>query len=81
MKNQHKISISEHSLWYNKVKFSKTNFFYDVQRQINRGLGLNNFNKNSMCGEWAYYINKKNFIGLGASIEYKAIEFSLKYLD
>ena len=81
MKNQHKISISEHSLWYNKVKFSKTNFFYTInyQDKLIGGLGLNNFNKNSMCGEWAYYIsNKKNFIGLGASIEYKAIEFLFK---
>ncbi len=81
MKTQHKILISEHSLWCNKVKSSKTNFFYTINYhdQLIGGLGFNNFNKKILCGEWSFYIsNKKNFIGLGASIEYKAIEFLFK---
>ena len=83
MRTKHRISISEHLVWFDKIKHSKKNFFYVIKYQdhIVGGLGLKNLNKKLLFGEWSFYISsKKNFIGLGASIEYKAIEFFFKTL-
>ncbi len=78
MRTKHKILIKEHSEWFEKIKNSKKNFFYVIKYKNNiiGGLGLSNYNKNELFGEWSYYISEKTkFIGLGASIEYKAIEY------
>lgn len=88
MKTSQIIQINEHLNWFKKMKSSKINYFYSIkyEDQIVGGLGLNNYNKNLLFGEWSYYVSKKsNFIGLGASIEFKAIEYffnfyKLKYL-
>jgi UDP-4-amino-4,6-dideoxy-N-acetyl-beta-L-altrosamine N-acetyltransferase len=78
MRSKKIILIEEHLRWFNKIKLSKTNFFYVIRykKNIVGGLGLNHYDKNTLFGEWSYYISgKTKFIGLGASIEYKAIEY------
>ena len=78
MRTKRKILFSEHSLWYQKMKSSKNNFFYitKYKSQIIGGLGFNNYDKNLLFGEWSYYISDRSlFIGLAAAVEYKAIEF------
>ncbi len=78
MRNKNIILKSEHLAWMNKLKKSNTNFFYIIKykEDIIGGLGFYNFNKSSLSGEWSFYVSeKKIFIGLGASIEIKALEF------
>ena len=78
MKNQKIILSKEHYKWFKSFKTSKTNFFYVIKykNKIIGGLGLKNYNSNLLPGEWSFYVSEKQiFIGLGASIEIKAIEF------
>tara|TARA_B100001248_G_C27342718_1_gene437126 strand:- start:80 stop:664 length:585 start_codon:yes stop_codon:yes gene_type:complete len=78
MKNQKIILSKEHYKWFKSFKTSKTNFFYVIKykNKIIGGLGLKNYNSNLLTGEWSFYVSEKQiFIGLGASIEIKAIEF------
>ena len=77
MTNKKIISVKEHLIWFKKNNFSKVNFFYCIryQNKIIGGLGLKNYDKNLLSGEWAFYIaEKSNFTGLAVSIEFKAIE-------
>ena len=78
MRNQNIILITEHFKWFKKFENSKTNFFYIIKYKddLVGGLGFKNYNKNLLSGEWSFYVSeKKIFIGLGASIEMKALEF------
>ena len=77
-----KILLEEHMAWFKKIKLLKTNSFYMIKYKNNivGGLGLNTYNKDVLFGEWAYYISDETkFIGLGASIEYKAIEYFFNF--
>ena len=72
------ILLDQHLEWFEKIKFSKSNFFYCIKykNKIVGGLGLKNYNKNLLSGEWAYYVSEKyKSVGLGASIEFKALEY------
>lgn len=78
MTNDNKISIKEHLEWKNNFEISKSNFFYGIKYNYDLvgGLSLKGYNKKSLSGEWAFYISeKKNFIGLGASVEFLAIKY------
>ena len=82
MTNKQIISVKEHLIWLKKIKLSKINFFYCVRYEgkIIGGLGLKNYDKNLLSGEWAFYVAKKsNFPGLVVSIEFKAIEYFFKF--
>ena len=75
---------SEHLTWFEKIKVSKTNNFYAIKYHNNiiGGLALNNYDKNRLTGEWSFYISEKfKFVGLGASIEYKAIEYFFNFYN
>ena len=46
------------------------------KKKIVGGLGIKNLNKKVMTADWAFYISEKSkFIGLGASVEFKALEY------
>ena len=82
MNTNQKILINEHLDWFKKIKLSKINYFYSIKYkdQIVGGLGLNNYDKNLLFGEWSYYVSDKSkFVGLGASIEFKAIEYFFNF--
>jgi UDP-4-amino-4,6-dideoxy-N-acetyl-beta-L-altrosamine N-acetyltransferase len=82
--NKNKISSTEHLSWFKKIKISETNNFYAIKYNNNivGGLALNKYDKNRLIGEWSFYISEKTkFIGLGASIEYKAIEYFFNYYN
>ena len=80
--NKKIITIKEHLAWAKKIKTSKHQFFYCIiyKDKIIGGLELKNYNKNLLIGEWAYYVaTKSNFVGLGASIEFKAIDYLFNF--
>tara|TARA_B100000780_G_C21125595_1_gene456622 strand:- start:2226 stop:2813 length:588 start_codon:yes stop_codon:yes gene_type:complete len=82
MRSNKKILLKDHINWVNKIKNSKVNFFYSIKYKdkIIGGLGLSNYNKNLLSGEWSYYISdKERFIGLGASVEFKAIDYFFSF--
>ena len=82
------ISIKKHLKWYKQFNNSKSNFFYIIKytKKFVGGLGFKNYNSKLHLGEWSFYISeKKNVIGLGASVEFLAIKhffdsFKLKKL-
>ena len=81
MRTGEKILMEDHMNWFKKLKTSKINNFYLIKygSEIVGGLGLNNYDKDLLSGEWAYYISdKRKFLGLGATIEFKAIEYFFK---
>tara|TARA_B110000914_G_scaffold203191_1_gene196668 strand:+ start:338 stop:910 length:573 start_codon:yes stop_codon:yes gene_type:complete len=78
MRTSEKISTQDHMNWFKKLKSSKIHNFYLIRydSKIVGGLGFNNYDKNLLSGEWAYYVSDKSkFLGLGACIEFKAIEY------
>ena len=84
MRTEEVISIKDHMEWFKKLRSSKTNYFYLIKynSEIVGGLGLNNYDKDLLTGEWAYYVSDKSkFLGLGASIEFKAIEYFFKFYE
>lgn len=84
MINKKIISYKDHIMWYHKMISSKINFFYIVKyaKQIIGGLGLKSYNSKLNIAEWSFYIlPEKNFIGLGATLEFKSIEYLLEKFD
>ena len=78
MVNTELISIKEHLKWYKQFNNSKSNFFYVInyKKKFVGGLGFKNYNNKLHTGEWSFYISeKKNTIGLGASVEFLAINY------
>ncbi|NMN67103.1 UDP-4-amino-4,6-dideoxy-N-acetyl-beta-L-altrosamine N-acetyltransferase [Candidatus Pelagibacter ubique] len=88
MVNTKIISEKDHLKWYKKFNTSKSNFFYAIKynRELVGGIGFKEFNKKLLLGEWSFYISeKKNIVGLGASVEFLSINhffdiFKLKKL-
>lgn len=82
--SKNKITMKEHISWVNKIKNSKINNFYAIKYKNNTvgGLALNNYDQKLLLGEWSFYISEKNkFIGLGASIEFKSIEYFFNFYN
>lgn len=78
MINSKIISYKDHLKWCYEISNSKINFFYIIRykNQIIGGLGLKNYNDKLKLAEWSFYVcPKKNFIGLGATLEFKAIDY------
>lgn len=78
MMNTKIISEKDHLKWYKDFKTSKSNYFFVIKYNKNfvGGLGFKEFNKKLLLGEWSFYISeKKNIIGLGASVEFFAINY------
>ena len=78
MVNNKIILIPEHKKWVRQICQSNKNFFFVIKYNNNiiGGLGLKNYNNLINSGEWSFYISeKKNFIGLGATIEFMAINY------
>ena len=78
MVNNKIISYKDHLKWCDEVCNSKITFFYIIKykNQIIGGLGLKNYNNKLNFAEWSFYVSpKKIFIGLGATLEFKAIDY------
>jgi len=72
------ITKHDHYLWLNKVKKNnKEDFFIIYYKEfVCGGLGIKNINKKFNMCDWAFYLsNEFNFPGLGASVEFKSINF------
>lgn len=81
MTNSTVILKKNHLNWHREILASKINHFYGIKYddELVGGLGLKNYNNKLLVGEWSFYISeKKNFIGLGATIEFMAINFFFK---
>ena len=77
MFTKHLISHQEHINWFKRLKKINSEKFYCIKykKQIIGGLGLKYLNKN-INAYWSFYISKKaNFSGLGATIEYMALDY------
>lgn len=80
MFTKHIITKNEHSLWFNKLKVSQKELFFCIKykNEIIGGLGLKDL-INFECAYWSFYLSEnKNFIGLGALVEFKAIDWFFK---
>jgi len=78
MFNNHEINYKEHIHWFNNIKGSDLKKFYIIEfkKKIRGGLSLINIDKDNLSAEWAFYISQEeNHTGLGAAIEYKAINY------
>jgi UDP-4-amino-4,6-dideoxy-N-acetyl-beta-L-altrosamine N-acetyltransferase len=78
MFNSKIISLEEHLLWKKNFLESNTDRFYCIKYKniIVGGLGLKNYNIKNLSADWAFYVaESRNFIGLGASIENKALNY------
>jgi UDP-4-amino-4,6-dideoxy-N-acetyl-beta-L-altrosamine N-acetyltransferase len=78
MFNNKIISLEEHLLWKKIFLESNTDRFYCIKYKniIVGGLGLKNYNIKNLSADWAFYVSEsKNFIGLGAAIENKALNY------
>ena len=78
MTNNKLISNNEHIEWYQSLKNSKPNFFYAIRyhNDLIGGVGVKSFDEKSRFAEWSFYVSeKKKFTGLGAALEFKAINF------
>ena len=72
------ITKKDHYLWINKIKKNKKEDFFIIfyKDSICGGLGIKNIDKKLNDCDWAFYLsNEFNFPGLGASIEFKSINF------
>ena len=77
MFNKHIISHQEHINWYTRLKKINSEKFYCIKykKKIIGGLGLKYLNKN-ISAYWSFYISKKaSFSGLGATVEYMALNY------
>jgi UDP-4-amino-4,6-dideoxy-N-acetyl-beta-L-altrosamine N-acetyltransferase len=84
MFNNDLIEVDDHLNWFNKIKDSQQNFFYIIEysNKIIGGLSLINIHKEKNSAEWAFYISQNiNLVGLGALIEYKAIDYFFQNFD
>ena len=84
MTNSKIISNKDHLKWYHEMLNSKINFFFIIKYkdQIVGGLGLKNYNNKFKVAEWSFYISpEKNFIGFGATIEFKALDFLFREFE
>tara|TARA_B100000767_G_C19594147_1_gene462728 strand:- start:38 stop:634 length:597 start_codon:yes stop_codon:yes gene_type:complete len=81
MFNKKYITRFDHNSWLKKIKKTSKEDFYIIYYKhiVCGGLGIKNYdNKLKEC-DWAFYISDNfNFPGLGASIEFKSINFLLK---
>lgn len=76
------ISENEHKKWFELIKNSREEKFYLIYFKDNivGGLGLKNYSEELSSADWAFYISKKSqFIGLGASIEFKALNYFFEF--
>ena len=81
MFTSHLISEKEHSIWLKKIKSQSKEIFYGIyfEDQIVGGLGLKDILKKKQA-YWSFYISNKNKVsGLGALVEYKALNFFFKF--
>tara|TARA_X000000950_G_C13910264_1_gene658714 strand:+ start:3006 stop:3560 length:555 start_codon:yes stop_codon:yes gene_type:complete len=77
MFTKHIITKNEHNLWFDKLKVSKKEIFFGIKykNEIIGGLGLKDIIKFD-CAYWSFYLSEnKSFIGLGASVEFKALDW------
>jgi hypothetical protein len=84
MFNNKIISLEEHLLWKKIFLESSTDRFYCIKYKnvIVGGLGLKNYNIKNLSADWAFYVSEsKNFIGLGAAIENKALNYFFDSLN
>ena len=80
MFNSHKITEKEHDNWIKYIKKQSKEKFYAVfyKKKIIGGLGLKSIKKNKSAF-WSFYISQKQKVtGLGATIEYIALNYFLK---
>lgn len=81
MFNKKYITKFDHNLWLSNIKKTTKEDFYIIyyKNDICGGLGIKNNNVEFKECDWAFYISDKfNFAGLGASIEFKSINFLFK---
>ena len=81
MFNKNFITRFNHNKWFIKIKNnSNEDFFLIYYKEILcGGLGIKNVNSKLKECDWAFFIsNNSNFPGLGASIEFKSINFLFK---
>ena len=84
MFNTEIISNDDHLKWKTTFKNSLNNFFYAIifKKKIIGGLGMKNYDKQKKSVDWAFYISsKKKILGLGASVEYYAINYMFSKLS
>ena len=77
MFTSHVISKKEHLNWFKKIKSQSNEIFYAIyfEDKIVGGLGLKDIVKRKQA-YWSFYISRKNKVsGLGALVEYKALNF------
>ena len=80
MFNSHKITEKEHDNWIKYIKKQIKEKFYAVfyKKKIIGGLGLKSIKKNKSAF-WSFYISQKQKVtGLGATIEYIALNYFFK---
>ena len=78
MFNKKFITKQDHYFWLNNIKKNQKEDFFIIyyKNVICGGLGIKNLNKRLKDCDWAFYVSDKfNFPGLGASIEFKSINF------
>ncbi len=76
MFTSHLISDLEHENWQKRLKSFKDEKFFGIKYRQNiiGGLGLKNIKKDSAY--WSFYVSEKDkILGIGAIIEFKALEF------
>lgn len=76
MFTDHIISDSEHQIWQKKLATSKDEKFFGVKYQdkIIGGLGLKDIKKSNAY--WSFYISENDkILGMGAILEFKALDF------
>ena len=81
MFNKKHITKFDHNEWLKKIKKIPDEDFYIIyyKNSVCGGLGVKNINISLKECDWAFYISDNfNFTGLGASIEFKSINFLLK---
>jgi UDP-4-amino-4,6-dideoxy-N-acetyl-beta-L-altrosamine N-acetyltransferase len=78
MFNSKIISIEEHLLWAKNFLKTVVNRFYCLKYKnvVIGGLSLKNYDILNLTADWGFYISaKKNFMGLGFVVEYKALNY------
>ncbi len=81
MFTSHIISEIEHLNWLKKIKSQSNEIFYVIyfENKIVGGLGLKDIVKRQQA-YWSFYISKESKVsGLGALVEYKALNFFFKF--
>lgn len=84
MYNQSQIAWDEHANWFNNMLNSRTSVYWTIEVERKKiGLAcINEIDRASCCGDWAFYIAEENFrgAGIGSAVELFVTNYGFNFL-